>query len=90
MRLGAWAATSSTILLPGAGQAEAEALAGRVLAALAERVPASVGLACHPADGQDYKSLLRQADRSLYASKRARETGEAGIENVDLGKLSSR
>jgi predicted signal transduction protein with EAL and GGDEF domain len=32
---------------------------------------ASVGIAVFPSDGQDFDSLLRQADAAMYASKQA-------------------
>jgi diguanylate cyclase (GGDEF)-like protein/PAS domain S-box-containing protein len=39
------------------------------------RASASLGIACFPADGEDPGSLLRHADRALYAAKRAGGAG---------------
>ena len=50
------------------GQAPATAL-DRVLAALAERAPASAGVAVFPADGLDQEALHRVADANLYERK---------------------
>ncbi|MFC5435272.1 diguanylate cyclase domain-containing protein [Rhodanobacter umsongensis] len=36
------------------------------------RLDASVGIACFPADGSDPETLLAQADRAMYATKRKR------------------
>jgi diguanylate cyclase (GGDEF)-like protein len=59
------------LLLPGAGPEACEATAGRVQGALAERAPASFGLASYPANGQDREAIQRGADADLYARKNA-------------------
>jgi diguanylate cyclase (GGDEF)-like protein len=57
------------LLLPGVGAAEARAIADRTVAALAERIGAAAGVACHPPDGPDGDALHRHADADLYAVK---------------------
>lgn len=59
------------LLLPGLGAGEARAVADRTIAALAERIGASAGLACHPADGTTAEALHRHADAELYSRKDA-------------------
>jgi diguanylate cyclase (GGDEF)-like protein/PAS domain S-box-containing protein len=68
------------LLLPDIGSAEdARIVAGRVLQCLgpgaakdgARRVSASLGIALFPADGAEADALLRNADRAMYAAKRA-------------------
>jgi diguanylate cyclase (GGDEF)-like protein len=59
------------LLLPGAGPEACEATAGRVQGALAERAPASFGIASLPADGEDREAIQRSADADLYARKNA-------------------
>jgi diguanylate cyclase (GGDEF)-like protein/putative nucleotidyltransferase with HDIG domain len=44
----------------------------RIEVALAERAPASVGIATYPADGHDADELLRVADGDLYTRKHGR------------------
>ncbi len=68
----------------------------RIEAALAERAPASLGVAFFPADGSELESLCRRADARLYASRHGRERGGAhsplaaaradsgGVESVEL------
>jgi diguanylate cyclase (GGDEF)-like protein len=62
------------LLLPGAGAAACEGTAGRVQGALAERVPASFGIAAHPGDGHDREAIQRRADADLYARKHSART----------------
>jgi diguanylate cyclase (GGDEF)-like protein len=71
------------VLMPDTEAEEAEAVAARAEAAVAElphpmadgstiNVTCSVGLALHPRDGRSGKELLRAADKAMYAHKRAR------------------
>jgi len=57
------------LLLPGLGAGEARAVADRTIAALAERIGASAGLACRTADGTTAEALHRHADAELYSRK---------------------
>jgi diguanylate cyclase (GGDEF)-like protein/putative nucleotidyltransferase with HDIG domain len=57
------------VLFPGAGEADAETVAGRLRDALAGRVPASIGHSCFPADGATAEELFVLADRRLYVAK---------------------
>jgi diguanylate cyclase (GGDEF)-like protein len=57
------------LLLPGLDAGEARAVADRTVAALAERIGAAVGVACHPADGATGDELHRHADAELYSHK---------------------
>jgi predicted signal transduction protein with EAL and GGDEF domain len=70
------------VLFPGAGEPDAGVIVGRLRAALANHVPASIGHGCFPADGVTSRELLDQADRELYAVKgpRTRKRGEASVE----------
>ncbi len=45
--------------------------AKRSVAGLELQVDASIGIALHPADGEDAETLLRHADIAMYASKQA-------------------
>lgn len=68
------------VVMPDAGIVRAEALAARIMAAVAEaqdidlgirtRVTASIGIALAPDDGTDAQTLIARADRALYAAKR--------------------
>jgi diguanylate cyclase (GGDEF)-like protein len=60
------------ILVPGAGPTESREVAERVVAALAERAPVSVGVASFPSAGSDRDTLHRVADADLYAAKHGR------------------
>jgi diguanylate cyclase (GGDEF)-like protein len=60
-------------LVPGAGPDDCAMIASRLHEAFAGRTPASVGLACFPADGADRDELQRSADADLYAGKRGRD-----------------
>jgi diguanylate cyclase (GGDEF)-like protein len=60
------------VVLPDAGRSEAVEIAERLRAAMAERAPASFGVAAFPADGTDADTLHHHADAELYASKRGR------------------
>jgi diguanylate cyclase (GGDEF)-like protein len=63
------------ILVPGADRATGGEVAGRVCAVLAERAPASIGMAAFPLDGADRDALHRCADADLYAAKHGRAAG---------------
>ncbi len=67
-----------SILLVDADQASAQETAQRLVLELAKPyegiatgVSASIGIAVYPAAGRDLGELLEQADRALYAAKRA-------------------
>jgi putative nucleotidyltransferase with HDIG domain len=60
-------------LVPGAGPDDCAVIASRLQEAFAARTPASVGVACFPADGADRDELQRSADADLYVGKRGRE-----------------
>lgn len=72
------------ILLPGASPHDTAQVADRVQVALAARAPASLGVACFPADGADSGELLSHADDQLYARKRWR-SAPAGPNGRELG-----
>jgi diguanylate cyclase (GGDEF)-like protein/PAS domain S-box-containing protein len=66
------------ILLPGAGEAEAEAVAGSILVAACRifevdghrfEVGASVGVAAHAGPSGDAAALMRSADAAMYRAK---------------------
>ena len=68
------------VLLPGADAEGAALVAGEILRALAQplllesrqiSVEASIGGAFYPHHGHDSRTLLHQADVSMYAAKRA-------------------
>ena len=63
------------LLLPGLSAGEARAVADRTLAALAERIGATAGVACHPTDGATGDELHRHADAELYRRKSTTRTG---------------
>ena len=63
------------LLLPGLTAGEARAVADRTVAALAERIGAAVGVACHPADGLTGDDLHRHADDELYRRKASTRAG---------------
>jgi diguanylate cyclase (GGDEF)-like protein len=63
------------LLLPGLTAGEAQAVADRTLAALAERIGATAGVACHPADGATGEELHRHADADLYRRKLSTRAG---------------
>ena len=65
------------LLLPGLSGAEAQAVADRTVAALAERIGAAVGVACHPADGLTGDELHRHADAELYRRKASTRAGRS-------------
>jgi diguanylate cyclase (GGDEF)-like protein/putative nucleotidyltransferase with HDIG domain len=67
--LGRMGGDEFAILVSGAGEADGVALADRVRGALAERISATTGLACFPADGADRDELYQHADAELYAAK---------------------
>jgi diguanylate cyclase (GGDEF)-like protein len=72
------------VLMPDTDEAEAEVVAARAGAAIAElnhvmgdgavvRVSGSLGLSLHPRDGRSAKELLRAADAAMYRHKRTRD-----------------
>jgi diguanylate cyclase (GGDEF)-like protein len=61
------------LLLPGLDAGAARAVADRTVAALAERIGASAGIAVHPADGETGDLLHRHADAELYSRKLTNE-----------------
>ena len=63
------------LLLPGLAAGEAHAVADRTVAALAERIGATAGVACHPADGETGDELHRHADAELYRRKASTRAG---------------
>jgi diguanylate cyclase (GGDEF)-like protein len=60
------------VVLPGAGQHEAQVIAERLRDALAARTPSSLGSAAYPGDGTDAEELHHQADMRLYKVKHGR------------------
>jgi diguanylate cyclase (GGDEF)-like protein len=68
------------IVVPGAGPDDSALIAGRVQKALADRAPASIGVATFPTDGADREELQRAADSGLYVGKRGRASRPEGIE----------
>jgi diguanylate cyclase (GGDEF)-like protein len=62
------------VAVPGAGPDDSGTVARRLQAALKDRAPASIGVACFPTDGADREELQRAADVGLYAGKRERPT----------------
>jgi diguanylate cyclase (GGDEF)-like protein len=60
------------VAVPGAGPDDSMTVAKRLQAALRDRAPASIGVACFPTDGADRDELQRAADVGLYAGKRDR------------------
>ena len=63
--VGRTAELSFGVVVPGAGPDDTAAVARRLRDSIADRVPASVGVACFPADGVDREELERFADRDL-------------------------
>jgi diguanylate cyclase (GGDEF)-like protein/PAS domain S-box-containing protein len=59
-------------IFPDIGGAQAQASVARIVQALAERAPASLGLAAFPDDGATLEELTRCADARLYSSRRGR------------------
>jgi diguanylate cyclase (GGDEF)-like protein len=65
------------LLIPGATRPEALSVVERVNAALHDRAPSSMGIACYPGDGSDVEELQRHADDELYAAKDGRRIESA-------------
>ncbi len=70
-----WGGDEFIILLPETRREDAGALAERLRTAVVTcekcgGATISLGVACYPDDGRDYDSLVANADRALYASKR--------------------
>jgi diguanylate cyclase (GGDEF)-like protein len=86
-------------VLPGCSAGLAVSLADRLRHAVQDaatdvKVTASIGVATYPFDGADVATLLRSADRALYASKRAgrnrvRSAEQARVELRADGELGS-
>jgi diguanylate cyclase (GGDEF)-like protein len=84
-------------VLPGCSAGLAIKLADRMRIAVQDaatevKVTASVGVATFPYDGADAATLLRSADRALYASKRAgrnrvRSAEQARVELKEIGDI---
>ncbi len=64
-------------LLVNISPADALERSSRLLEALSERAPCSVGLASFPIDGVELEDLMRQADVRLYASRHGRPARES-------------
>lgn len=69
-----WGGDEFIILLPETQRDEAGMLAERLRSSVAAcdkcgGATISLGVACYPVDGEDYDSLVANADRALYASK---------------------
>jgi diguanylate cyclase (GGDEF)-like protein/PAS domain S-box-containing protein len=60
------------VLLAEIGPDEARDRATAIGEALAERAPASLGVALYPEDGTDVETLTRRADTRLYGTRRTR------------------
>lgn len=79
------------VLLPDIGSGDfIPTVADKILAALRQeygvdnhrlRVSASIGISLYPRDGEDLKTLMRQADLAMYESKRGGKNAwtEAGV-----------
>jgi diguanylate cyclase (GGDEF)-like protein len=70
-----WGGDEFIILLPETRRQDAGALAERLRTSVATcdkcaGATISLGVACYPDDGRDYDTLVANADRALYASKR--------------------
>jgi diguanylate cyclase (GGDEF)-like protein len=82
-RVGRFGGEEFVVVLPGAAEAAALAVAERLRAGIAGMslvgcvpdpvahppISVSIGVACAPHDGADLADLLRAADRALYAAK---------------------
>ncbi len=91
------------IVLEGAGLPEAENMARKVQAAVADydadlihyklgalRLGVSVGFACFPHDGQDCTTLLASADTQMFRNKSERKLGTlAGKDRPALAEPTS-
>ncbi|HSD76422.1 MAG TPA: diguanylate cyclase [Solirubrobacteraceae bacterium] len=72
------------VLVPGAGQHEAELVAVRMRDALATRTPSSLGSAAFPADGTDAEELHHRADTRLYEVKHGRPAAHVPARRREL------
>jgi diguanylate cyclase (GGDEF)-like protein len=89
--VGRYGGEEFVILLPDTGRAEAEIVAEKIRAAVAtitvsdvtRPITASIGVAVLPDDAADSITLLRNADRALYAAK------SNGRNRVELAQLLS-
>jgi diguanylate cyclase (GGDEF)-like protein/PAS domain S-box-containing protein len=70
------------VLLPEIDAQHARELATRIEEALADRAPASLGLAMFPDDGNSLQHLTRRADMRLYATRRGRGAGAPYVEGA--------
>jgi diguanylate cyclase (GGDEF)-like protein len=98
--LGRLAGDEFAVILPRADAYTSEAIAQRLVRALAEpisfdgqelRVGTSIGLATYPADGLDVDDLVRIADHAMYAAKRGGGGCQpaAGVRTFDASNASS-
>jgi two-component system cell cycle response regulator len=96
--LGRFGGEEFVLLLPEADASEASAVAERIRAAIAARPMAteevtdgilmsvSMGVATYPADGEEGKALLSQADEAMYLAKRL---GRNQVRTAAEGRLAS-
>jgi diguanylate cyclase (GGDEF)-like protein len=76
------------VLLPGAAPSDTLRVAERLQAAMTERAPTSIGIACFPTDGADQNELMRRADNELYAKKHGRAAQNRGLPTKETMSLS--
>jgi predicted signal transduction protein with EAL and GGDEF domain len=85
------------VLLPGATEASARQLAGRLASALAEpfvvlnqilEIGASIGIAVYPDHGHDPHLLLQHADVAMYQAKRDRQPSTVYDPELDQHSLA--
>jgi len=85
------------IVLPGADEAGAHAIAQKILQTLEQliliegysvRVGASIGIALYPEHGDSTETLMRRADVAMYVAKRARLGYTTYSPNLDVNTTS--
>ncbi|MDP9819397.1 GGDEF domain-containing protein [Spirilliplanes yamanashiensis] len=77
------------VVLPDTDGPAAAAVAGRLQEALAPVTPASVGYACHPADGAGLDELIRAADARTYHDKARRRSVPPTAEAVAVARAAA-